>query len=59
VFFAAVSRLYLGYHWVTDAMASVSISLVIFGAVMALDTWRTARVPGEQVTGTLSKASQD
>jgi membrane-associated phospholipid phosphatase len=59
VFFAAVSRLYLGYHWVTDAMASVSISLVILGAVMALDTWRTARVPGEQVTGTLSKASQD
>jgi membrane-associated phospholipid phosphatase len=61
VFFAAVSRLYLGYHWVTDAMASVSISLVILGAVMAVDTWRTARIPGEGVTGTLSQAasSQD
>jgi membrane-associated phospholipid phosphatase len=61
VFFAAVSRLYLGYHWVTDAMASVSISLVILGAVMAVDTWRTARIPGERVAGTLSKAasSQD
>jgi membrane-associated phospholipid phosphatase len=56
VFFAAVSRLYLGYHWMTDALASVSISLVILGAVMAVDTWRTARIPGEQVTGTLSKA---
>jgi membrane-associated phospholipid phosphatase len=61
VFFAAVSRLYLGYHWVTDAMASVAISLVILGAVMAVDTWRTARIPGERVTGTLSEtaSSQD
>jgi undecaprenyl-diphosphatase len=57
VFFAAVSRLYLGYHWVTDALASVSISLVILGAVMAVDTWRTARIPGERVTGTLSEAA--
>lgn len=56
VFFAAASRLYLGYHWLTDAIASVSISLVILGAVMAVDTWRTARIPGEEVTGTLSKA---
>ncbi|MCU1548747.1 MAG: phosphatase family protein [Arthrobacter sp.] len=56
VFFAAVSRLYLGYHWLSDAGASLSISLVILGAVILLDTWRTARVPGEQVTGTLSKA---
>lgn len=56
MFFAAVSRLYLGYHWMTDALASVSISLVILGAVIAVDTWRTARIPGEPVTGTLSKA---
>ena len=55
VFFAAVSRLYLGYHWMTDALASVAISLVILGAVIAVDTWRTARIPGEQVTGTLSQ----
>ncbi|MEO5781566.1 MAG: phosphatase PAP2 family protein [Arthrobacter oryzae] len=54
VVFAALSRLYLGYHWMTDAMASVSISLVVLGAVIALDTWRTARIPGEQITGTLS-----
>lgn len=56
IFFAAVSRLYLGYHWLTDALASLSISFVILGAVIALDTWRTARVHGEQITGTLSKA---
>ncbi|WP_309978559.1 phosphatase PAP2 family protein [Arthrobacter oryzae] len=53
---ASVSRLYLGYHWVSDALASLFISFVVLGAVIALDTWRTARVPGEQITGELSKA---
>ncbi|MDQ0848954.1 membrane-associated phospholipid phosphatase [Arthrobacter sp. B3I9] len=56
IFFAAVSRLYLGYHWTTDALASLSLSFVVLGAVIALDTWRTARIPGERITGTLSKA---
>lgn len=50
VFLAAASRLYLGYHWLSDAVASVSLSLVILGAVIAVDTWRTARIPGEEVT---------
>jgi membrane-associated phospholipid phosphatase len=61
IFFAAVSRLYLGYHWTSDALGSLSLSFVVLGAVMALDTWRTARIPGERITGTLSKAdtSQD
>ncbi|WP_258803416.1 phosphatase PAP2 family protein [Pseudarthrobacter sp. NS4] len=53
---AALSRLYLGYHWLSDALASVSLSLIILGGVIALDTWRTARVPGERITGKLSKA---
>ncbi|MGY2745079.1 phosphatase PAP2 family protein [Arthrobacter sp. UYCu723] len=56
IFFASVSRLYLGYHWTTDALASLSMSFVVLGAVIALDTWRTARITGERVTGTLSKA---
>ncbi|MDN4644559.1 phosphatase PAP2 family protein [Arthrobacter sp. PsM3] len=56
IFFAAVSRLYLGYHWLTDALASLSISFVILGGVIALDTWRTARIRGERITGELSKA---
>jgi membrane-associated phospholipid phosphatase len=61
IFLAAVSRLYLGYHWTSDALASLTISFVVLGAVIALDTWRTARIPGERVTGVLSKAdtSQD
>ncbi len=56
IFFSAISRLYLGYHWVSDALASVSLSMVILGAVIAVDTWRTARIPGEKITGELSKA---
>jgi len=43
-----ISRLYLGYHWLSDTLASVSLSLVMLGSVIAIDTWRTARVPGEQ-----------
>lgn len=53
---AIASRLYLGYHWFSDAFASLSLSLVILGAYIALDTWRTARIPGERITGELSKA---
>jgi membrane-associated phospholipid phosphatase len=45
---AAGSRVYLGYHWATDALASVSLSVMILGAVIALDTWRTVRLPGER-----------
>ncbi|MDY7527775.1 MULTISPECIES: phosphatase PAP2 family protein [Cryobacterium] len=48
---AAVSRVYLGYHWATDVMASVSLSLVILGSVIAYDTWRSLRASGElQIT---------
>lgn len=55
IILAAISRLYLGYHWLSDALASLSLSLVILGGVIALDTWRTARIPGERITGELSK----
>ncbi len=40
----ALSRIYLGYHWATDAVASISLSLVILGAVIAVDTQHTVRV---------------
>ncbi|MHA7278831.1 phosphatase PAP2 family protein [Arthrobacter sp. MDT2-2] len=46
-----VSRLYLGYHWLTDTLASVALSLVVLGVVIALDTWRTAGAPQEPRTG--------
>ncbi|NEM91839.1 phosphatase PAP2 family protein [Galbitalea soli] len=41
---AVVCRVYLGYHWPTDALASVSLSLIVLGGVIALDTRRTAVV---------------
>ncbi|MDY7543911.1 MULTISPECIES: phosphatase PAP2 family protein [unclassified Cryobacterium] len=48
---AAVSRVYLGYHWATDALASVSLSLMIVGGVIAYDTWRSLRASEEsQIT---------
>jgi membrane-associated phospholipid phosphatase len=53
---AIMSRLYLGYHWFSDALSSLSLALVILGAYIALDTWRTARITGERITGELSKA---
>lgn len=55
---AALSRVYLGYHWFTDTFASASLALVILSGVIALDTWRTARVPGEPITGALSTSEQ-
>lgn len=40
----ASCRVYLGYHWPTDALASISLSLIVLGGVIAVDTWRTVRV---------------
>ncbi|MCS5715954.1 phosphatase PAP2 family protein [Herbiconiux sp. CPCC 205716] len=54
-----VSRLYLGYHWISDTTASVALSLVILGVIIAVDTRRTVRVSGEPVTGPASQPQRD
>lgn len=36
----AISRLYLGYHWLSDVMASMALAVVVLGLVMAVDTWQ-------------------
>ena len=53
------SRLYLGYHWVSDTTASMALALLILGAIMALDTVRTVRVHGERVHGAQSQPQVD
>lgn len=44
VIVASSCRVYLGYHWPTDVLASISLSLTVLGGVIAVDTWRTVRV---------------
>lgn len=44
VLLTAICRIYLGYHWATDALGSIFLSLVVLGIVIAVDTWRTVRV---------------
>jgi membrane-associated phospholipid phosphatase len=54
-----ISRLYLGYHWISDTSASIALSMVIVGTLIAIDTRRTVRIPGERVTGELSAVQRD
>lgn len=48
----AAGRIYLGYHYLSDVSASIALSMVIVGVVIAVDTRRTARVPGERAAAT-------
>lgn len=41
---AGVSRIYLGYHWVTDAVASVTVSFIVLGCVVLVDVWWSSRL---------------
>jgi membrane-associated phospholipid phosphatase len=40
----AVSRLYLGYHWLTDVVASTALAGVVLGIVIMVDRWARNRV---------------
>ncbi len=53
------SRLYLGYHWISDTTSSVALSLVIVGIVIAIDTRRTVLVRGERVDAGHSQLQVD
>lgn len=57
VLLTAACRIYLGYHWATDALGSLSLSLIVLGIVIAVDTWRTVRVgsPAEVVESDLTR----
>jgi membrane-associated phospholipid phosphatase len=54
-----ISRLYLGYHWISDTTSSIALSLVIVGTLIIVDTRRTVRIPGERVVGDDSKPQED
>ncbi|WP_307427696.1 phosphatase PAP2 family protein [Pseudarthrobacter defluvii] len=47
VILEATSRIYLGYHWFTDTLASASISMVILAFVITLDVTRGKQTPRE------------
>lgn len=48
----AAGRIYLGYHYISDTMASVTLAMIILGCVIALDTRRTVKVPPERLEKT-------
>lgn len=48
----AAGRIYLGYHYLTDVSASIALSMVVVGLVIAVDTRRTVRVAPERVEAT-------
>ena len=53
VLVVAMSRLYLGYHFVTDVAASVALALALLGAVVVID--RRRAVSAARVTAARSR----
>ncbi|MEI6229057.1 MAG: phosphatase PAP2 family protein [Candidatus Saccharibacteria bacterium] len=39
----AISRLYLGYHWLTDVVASIGLGLIIMAAIIFIDKAITSK----------------
>lgn len=44
----ALSRVYLGYHWLTDVLASLGLAVAVLGIVILADGLRDARRPRSQ-----------
>lgn len=51
VVLVALSRLYLGYHFVTDVVASMALAVAVLGVVVVLDRRRAARAAAATVPG--------
>ena len=54
VFVVALSRLYLGYHFVTDVVASMALAVAVLGGVVVADRRRAVRAA--RVTAATAKA---
>ncbi len=52
----ALDRVYLGYHWPTDTLASLCIALLELGVVIAVDTWRTVETERHPAPATVEGA---
>lgn len=51
VVLVALSRLYLGYHFVTDVVASMALAVAVLGVVVAVDRRRAGRAAVATVAG--------
>ncbi|MCV2396192.1 phosphatase PAP2 family protein [Actinotalea sp. M2MS4P-6] len=47
----AFSRLYLGYHWLTDTVAAMALAVAVLGAVVVVDRRRAADAFGRMLAG--------
>ncbi|MCU1432606.1 MAG: phosphoesterase PA-phosphatase related protein [Actinotalea sp.] len=54
IFVVALSRLYLGYHFVTDVVASMALAVAVLGGVVVADRRRAVRAA--RVTAATAKA---
>lgn len=55
----ALSRLYLGYHWLTDVFASLGLAVAVTGIVILADGLRTARSSRQSGAGVADGQSSD